>query len=347
MVSDSRWLYFISNRDGPSDIYGVPVTKNGGAGGTVERLSTGLGAHTISLSRDGTRLAYSHWASRSSIWSMPMPTNPPVMSTAATRVTNANEFIESLTISLDGKWLYYDSNLPGNADIFRISVAGGDPEQLTTDRADDFAPEPSPDGKKIAFHSWRSGSRDIYVMRLDGGGIQQVTNTPRLQEGLARWSPDGQALTFTQISSPFGVWIARRDKGGHWGEPKLIEAGGFFPLWSPDGKHIAFGSSLFGGLLKIMPADSGAERTVVQAAGDLAWLAWPRNGPIYYSIHDARGNASIWSVSPDKGPARLLINLDPALHPSLRSTIAIGNGRLYFSAEDRESDIWVMETRRP
>lgn len=170
--ADSRWLYFISNRDGPSDIYGVPVTKNGGAGGTVERLSTGLGAHTISLSRDGTRLAYSHWASRSSIWSMPMPTNPPVMSTAATRVTNANEFIESLTISLDGKWLYYDSNLPGNADIFRISVAGGDPEQLTTDRADDFAPEPSPDGKKIAFHSWRSGSRDIYVMRLDGGGIQ-------------------------------------------------------------------------------------------------------------------------------------------------------------------------------
>ena len=344
---DSRWIYFISNRDGPADVYGVPITTNGTVGGAVERLSTGLGAHTISMSGDGTRLAYSRYTSRSSLWSLPMPTSPPVSTALATRVTNANEFIESLAISSDGKWLFYDSDLPGNADLFRVPAAGGAPEQLTTDRADDFAPDPSPDGREVAFHSWRSGSRDIYVMRLDGGGVQQVTNTPRLQEGLARWSPDGQALVFTQIAPPFGIWVTRRDKRGHWGEARLLQAGGFFPLWSPDGKSIIFGKSLFGGVLQVIPVDSGPVRTLVAAPGDFAWITWPKNGPIYYSIHDARGNASIWSISPDGGAPRVLVRFDPLLHPSTRSVFAMGNGRLYFSAEDRESDIWVMETRRP
>jgi Tol biopolymer transport system component len=277
---------------------------------------------------------------------MPIPTNPPVSSIAATRVTNANEFIESLTISADGKWLYYDSNLPGNADLFRVPAAGGDPEQLTTDRADDFAPDPSPDGQEIAFHSWRSGSRDIYVMRLDGGGIQQITNTPKIQEGLARWSPDGQALVFTQIASPFGVWVARRDKSGHWGEPRQLLNHGFFPLWSPDGKYIAFGNSIFGGVLEMIPVDSGPERTLTQAEGGFAWLVWPKNGPIYYSVHDSRGNSSIWTVEPDGKPPRLLVRLDPLLHAGLRATLAVGNGRIYFSGEDRESDIWVMELQK-
>jgi Tol biopolymer transport system component len=344
---DSRWIYFVSNRDGPADVYGVPITTNGSAGGAVERFSTGLGAHTISMSADGARMAYSRYTSRSNLWSMPMPANPPVSTVLATRVTNANEFIESLSISADGKWLYYDSDLPGNADIFRVPAAGGAPEQLTTDRADDFAPDPSPDGNEIAFHSWRSGSRDIYVMRLDGGGVEQVTNTPRRQEGLARWSPDGQSLVFTQISPPFGIWVTHRDKSGHWGEAKLLQAGAFFPLWSPDGKSIIFGKSLFGGVLESIPADSGPVHTLVDAHGDFAWISWPKGGPIYYTVHDARGNASIWSISPDGGAPHLLITFDPLLHPSTRSVFALGNGRIYFSADDRESDIWVMETRRP
>jgi Tol biopolymer transport system component len=347
--ADSRWIYFVSNRDGPADVYGVAIAANGTARGRVQRLSTGLGAHTISLSADGTRLAYSRYTSRSNLWSMPMPmpNSPPVSTSAATRVTNANEFIESLSASADGKWLYYDSDLPGNADLFRVPVGGGTPEQLTTDRADDFAPDPSPNGTEIAFHSWRSGSRDIYVMRLDGSGVVQVTNTPRRQEGLARWSPDGQALVFTQISPPYGVWTVRRDKSGHWGEAKLIQEGAFFPLWSPDGKTIVFGKSLFGGVLESAPADSGPVRTLVDAHGDFAWITWPKNGPIYYSVHDARGNSSVWSISPEGGAPHPVIHNDPVLHPSTRSVFAIGGGRFYFSAEDRESDIWVMEAHHP
>jgi hypothetical protein len=79
----------------------------------------------------------------------------------ATRITNANEYIEVVAVSRDGKWLFYDSNLAGGSDIFRLSLGGGEPERLTTNVADDFYPSPSPDGKEVVFHSWRSGSRDL------------------------------------------------------------------------------------------------------------------------------------------------------------------------------------------
>ncbi len=341
---DGGWLYFVSSRDGPRDIYAVPITTAGGAGGGAVRLSTGLGAHTITLAISGSRLAYDRYTSRSSIWSMPVPARPQVPASAATRITDANENIENMSLSSDGKGLLYDSDLSGNVDIFRLSLAGGQPEQLTTDPPDDFAPQESPDGKEVAFHSWRSGSRDIFVMRLDGGGVQQVTRTPR-QEALPVWSPDGNALAFTDLAQD-GIWIVRRDASGHWEEPRLRRADGFFPMWSPDGRSIGFMPAVMGGGIMTMPVDSGPARSLVTLE-NVGWTIWTKDGLIYYSTHDARGNSSIWSVPGAGGPARLILRLDPSLHPSFRMPIAVRNGRIYFTTDDRESDIWAMEIKRP
>ena len=342
---DGQWVYFVSNRDGPNDIYGVRITADGKARGAVQRLSTGLGPHTISMSATGSRLAYSRYTNRSSLWSLLLPASLPVTTAAATRITNASETIEQMNVSADGKWLYYDSDLSGNADIFRLPLSGGDPQQLTTNRADDFAPDPSPDGREVVFHSWRGGSRDIYVQRLDGGGVQQVTNSPG-QEALAHWSPDGKALVFTNLGPPFGIWVTRRDDAGHWGKPRQLQSGGFFPIWSPDGRTIAFTAAILGGSIRTIPADSGVQRSVVDAPGVLGWMTWATNGLIYYGIQDPRGNASIWSVSPNGGAPRLVVRFDPVLHPSFRAVMALGNGRIYFSSDDRESDVWVMEIKR-
>ena len=42
----------------------------------------------------------------------------------------------------------------------------------------------------------------------------------------------------------------------------------------------------------------------------------------------------------------MVLRFDPLLHPSLRTTFAVGHGRIYFSAEDNQSDVWVMDVRR-
>jgi serine/threonine-protein kinase len=345
---DSHWLYFISNRDGPSDIYAVAVTRAGHGNGLPRRLTTGLGAQTFSLAANGSRIAYSRYTIRSSIWGIPIPANPPVSSATATRITDANEYIETLSVSPDGKWLLYPSDLAGNSDIFRLPLAGGEPQQLTNGPADDFYPVTPPDGKEVAFHSFRSGSRDVFVMPLDGGAVQQVTHTPR-QEAIPDWAPDGSTLAFIDMATGGGVWTVRRDKSGHWGDPVQRLARGGFTVWSPDGRSLALASTLTGGNLQIFPADSGPGRMLVDpsAGGPVVeQVYWDKNGQIYFKSRDAMSDASIWSVAAAGGPPRLLVRFDPKLHPSYRANFAVGNGHFYFTAEDRQSDVWIMDVKQ-
>src|SRR5712692_5400256 len=60
---DSRHILFVSNREGARDVYAVRLQGSGMPAGNPSRLTTGLNAHSISLSADGTRLAYSVYTS--------------------------------------------------------------------------------------------------------------------------------------------------------------------------------------------------------------------------------------------------------------------------------------------
>ena len=162
--------------------------------------------------------------------------------------------------SRDGRWLYYDSDLSGNMDLYRMALPGGAPERLTTDSSDDFFPDPSPDGREVAFHSWRGGSRDIWVMPLDGGPLQRVTSSPA-QEAIPQWSPDGSRIAYAIFTGRGGIWTVRR-VNGVWQQPVERLGWGFFANWSPDGRSLAFSSSLTLGPLWIMPVDSGPPRLV-------------------------------------------------------------------------------------
>jgi hypothetical protein len=42
-----------------------------------------------------------------------------------------------------------------------------------------------------------------------------------------------------------------------------------------------------------------------------------------------------------------LLTFDPVLHPMYRGTLAIAAGRLFFTSEDRQSDVWVIDVKKP
>jgi serine/threonine-protein kinase len=348
---DGRWLYYVSNRRGRGDVYAQRVSGGGQASGAPVRLTTGLGAQSISISADGSRFAYGVYTARSNIWSLPVPSAPPVTAAAATPVTTGTQVVENLRVSRDGKWLLYDSNRSGNADIYRLSLSGGEPERITTDPADDFSPDLSPDDQEVAFHSWRAGSRDIYVQPLDGRPLQRVTSSPA-QELVPVWSPDGAALAYAQGNEVRSIWIVHRDESGAWGKPVQRIASGSWAEWSPDGRSLAYVTRLVGGSLLIAPADSGPSRMLLDASDAANPAAeapyWsPDAATIYFKSHDASGNASIWSIPSTGGKPRLLVRFTDPARPSYRAQWAFGAGRFFFPIQDRQSDVWVMEVAKP
>ncbi|HEV8362659.1 MAG TPA: protein kinase [Gemmatimonadaceae bacterium] len=344
---NGQLLYFVSNRQGPRDIYAVRISKGGHPAAKAIRMTTGLGAQSIGLTADGTRLIYSVYSARGNVWSLPIPLSGPVSIEGAVPITSGTQIVEGIRVSIDGRWLLYDSDLRGNSDIYRISLAGGESEQLTSDPVDEFAPDLSPDGKALAFHSFRTGSRDVVIRMLDGSAVEFVTETPS-QESFPRWSPDGSALLIWD-QTPFNkVSIVRRRPDGTWGTPILLVKELEFPSWSPDGR-LVLGSTLRTKAVATIPAEGGELRTLYMprpSSSDplVERVEWSPDGRrVFFKSLDSMGRASLWVVPASGGRPRLLVRFDDPTRPSSRPDFATDGRRFYFTIEDRQSDIWVAE----
>jgi eukaryotic-like serine/threonine-protein kinase len=343
---DGRFIYFVSDRQGPLDIYRLPAA---GARTAPERLTVGLGAQSLSLSADGRHLAYNVYRTVGNFWSVPLGRRPMSLRDAV-QVTRGNQSAENPSLSGDGKLLYYASDLSGTSQIYRVPVDGGDQERLTTDNHQDFAPMPSPDGRTLAFHSTRTGSRDVWLMSLDDGTLTRVTDTPD-EEVLPHWSPDGRMLGWGLLNGVGGIKLATRGQGGRFDGPIERLGWGMSPGFSPDGRWLAFGSAPVGPRrLFVMPVDSGAPRSPVDSGGapppDVTFPQFSLDGrEILFAGEDASGMPGVWSVPwPAGGRPQLVLRFDDPVRRPYKPYWTIGRDRLFVLLQESESDVWVVET---
>ena len=346
-------LFFISNRDGPLDVYEIAVSSSGRVRGAPMRVTTGLNARSMSVTSDARRVAYSLYSGHANIYSVPIPSRGVASSTDAAAVTSGPQTIEALRVSPDDKWIVYDSDRDGTANIYRIPVGGGEPEQLTNESFDVFAPDISRDGRLLTYHSFRTGTRDIEVKPLDGGPIEYVTSTPG-QESFPVWSPDASRIAFFDQVGPAYVYVTSRLSGGKWSAPKRVSFGGVelnagiaSVSWSPDGKWLVSESQR---AISIGAADSNVSRTVYQAAaGEPAPenSLWSRDGrSIYFKAHDTDGHATIYVTPVSGGVPRAVVRFPDLSRQSSRQGFAMSATRFYFPIEDRQSNVWIAELSR-
>jgi len=171
-------------------------------------------------------------------------------------------------------------------------------------------PQISPDGRKLAFMSDRSGTMEIWTSGRDGSNPVQLTAVG--SAGTPRWSPDSESIVF-DVSGGRGPAKIYKIKLGS-SEPQLLtpdESENRCPSWSRDGKWIYFASTRSNQYqVWKVPAEGGAAIQVTKQGGHAALES--ADGKTLYYAKTAYANPEIWQVPIDGGTEKLVsANLRP------------------------------------
>lgn len=202
--------------------------------GEVRRITNDLNsyaAYGLSLTANGRGIVTVQGDPMSNIWVA--PDGDASRARAVTTRKNVQEGHYAVAWTPQGQ-LLYDSDANGKSSIWVVNSDGSEPKPLTDGTADDYAPQPSPEGRTIIFGSRRTNLYEIWRMDSDGANPKQLTE----ETGVPTFSvsPDGHWV----IYSPFVGGIRKVSVDG--GPPVELVAHGDQrnPQMSPDGKLVAY-----------------------------------------------------------------------------------------------------------
>lgn len=201
VLSPDGTTIYVSADDG--QLYAVPLE-----GGASRRVSNdrGPGFHHYlhGISPDGLTLAYiglEQVGERrvTNVWTVPAAGGADV------QVTNDEHADDGSEYSPDGKWIYFNSERAGHAQLFRIAVGTGEIEQLTFDERVNWFPHPAPDGSSIAYVSFPPGTQghpadidDVRLRLLSQGEVREIATLFGGQGtmNVPSWSPDSTSFAY-------------------------------------------------------------------------------------------------------------------------------------------------------
>jgi Tol biopolymer transport system component len=205
-----------------------------------------------------------------------------------------------------------------NFDIQRVEIVGqegtvthrlGPAVPLISSTQLDATPSWSPDGKRIAFKSNRSGTEEVWVCETDGSNPLKLTSFNGPNVIYPRWSPDGQHLVFGALTGQGGNFESYmiEAKGG---PPRRITEATHrtmaHPVFSHDGRWIYFIRGAQDGAVEAfrMPA-KGGEAVQVTHHGAFRPEESPDGKLLYYGKRDKAG---LWSIPVSGGEERQVLD---------------------------------------
>jgi Tol biopolymer transport system component len=162
----------------------------------------------------------------------------------------ASQYPETPSVSPDGRLIAFVDGSAGMRDVHVISRDGRTAHRITDQPADDHRPLWSPDGRHLAFLSNRNGGAALWTVAVKDG--QPAGEPVRIKEvddvaNLLGWTTRG--LVYSQYLRSDDIYTVAVDPSN--GEPRGIPTQvpyrrtgrNAWPVWSPDGKYLAFVSS--------------------------------------------------------------------------------------------------------
>jgi len=236
----------------------------------------------VAWTPDGRYIVFdSNHQGLSTLWKAPVSGGDPEP------LTVAADYAFQPTISLRQNRLAFQ-RFAVDSNIWKAPLFGPDhrPQtRLVASTQEDVKPMFSPDGKRIAFASRRSGSFQIYVSGTDGSNPVQLTSMKASDTGSPSWSPNGTQIAFdSRVEGHADIFIVSADGGSSrriTKEPYDNEV----PTWSRNGRWIYY-TSIRSGAEEIwkVPAEGGAAVQLRGAKGLGATESWDGSF-VYYSRH--------------------------------------------------------------
>ncbi len=165
--------------------------------------------------------------------------------------------------------------------LWRLAAAGGEATALTDGLGDDRLPDFHPDGRSVAYQSFRAGTWDIWQLALPEelpsgelpfGEPEPLTAT-NFDDREPAWSPDGSRLAFSSDrSGTYDIWVLELASGE--ASPVTSALGNESqPAWTPDGAGLVFVAAPEGeaeSVLMLLSLEGGDPTPVPGTSGRVA-----------------------------------------------------------------------------
>ena len=340
---DGSYLYFASDRGGSMNLWRVRIDERSGkVQGQPEPVTTpSQYSEHISFSRDGHRVVYVQAVTSSNIQRVGFdPVGEKVVGQPEW-ITQGSRRWFGPNVSPDGEWLAFSSFLgEKQEDLFIAKKDGSGLRQLTDDIYKDRYPRWSPDGKRIATHSDRSGKYEIWLINPDGSGLRQLTSTSASVILYPVWSPDGTRVEYSVSGGHNLIADANRT----WNEqspeslPATPEPNTQFEAfsWSTDGRKLA-GTMTQPGVASFISVYSFDSRTYEK-------LTDVGNFPVWLSDNRRLlflGQGKIMLVDSQTKKVHEVLSVPPYLI-GLGFSITRDDRFIYYHLAQTEADVWLM-----